>query len=624
MSEPSSPYGRLLTQRARQLIQALDRAGVAAKLKDNSLSTYSIKIDIAGTGALNLYYSPKKKRFRLGGHELTDAEIWPRITAHWDGDLGQPPMGTGTGRSRQKALIKTPDSEAAGPSAYAAYVDGSYMQGRIGYGAVILKSGKVVWETSGRVSREMAGMRQVGGELTAVMEVVRWCLAQGVDAIAVYYDYQGIAAWPTGRWRAKLPATQAYRDFIRNCGVALSWCKVKAHSGDTWNERADDLAKQGAAFADKTAAPPTDFAPAGEPAASQGKLETHGRGDSRDESPEDLADTPRFRFRDLHPDLYCGTASDRYGGWLGQIYPREKYAAQLQLRSKTVGGRTFNEQVLPVKSVRDYFRHFRILEIDFTFYQALLDAKGQPTRTHRTLKAYLGHLGPEDRLLLKVPQSVMAPELFRGKAPLSNDAYLDADLFAENFYAPAVEICGDHLWGFVFEQGYVIKARRQPSRQLALNLEKFFSRVPPDPRYHLELRTAPYLAPPLFEVLARCGVGQVYSHWTWLPDLMTQFLKGEEQFHSKARQVVVRLITPRGMRYADSYHKAQPFNQLVPGMLDETMLDHTADLVKAALDQAYTAALIVNNRAGGNAPMIAEALARRIRGILGASPAPSR
>ena len=173
MSEPSSPYGRLLNQRARQLIQSLEQAGVAAKLQDKSLRTYSLKIDIQGAGALNLYYSPKKKRFRLGGHELTDGEIWPRITVHWDGDLGKAPADTGPSRSSQKNLLETPDPKAAGQSAYAAYVDGSYMQGRIGYGAVILKAGRVVWETSGRVPREMGGMRQVGGELTAVMEVVR-------------------------------------------------------------------------------------------------------------------------------------------------------------------------------------------------------------------------------------------------------------------------------------------------------------------------------------------------------------------------------------------------------------------------------------------------------------------
>jgi hypothetical protein len=36
------------------------------------------------------------------------------------------------------------------------------------------------------------------------------------------------------------------------------------------------------------------------------------------------ADLSQFKFRDLHPKLSIGTASDRYAGWLGHIYTTEK------------------------------------------------------------------------------------------------------------------------------------------------------------------------------------------------------------------------------------------------------------------------------------------------------------
>jgi hypothetical protein len=29
-----------------------------------------------------------------------------------------------------------------------------------------------------------------------------------------------------------------------------------------------------------------------------------------------------FHFRNLHPQVFIGTASDRYAGWIGQIYSR--------------------------------------------------------------------------------------------------------------------------------------------------------------------------------------------------------------------------------------------------------------------------------------------------------------
>ena len=33
-----------------------------------------------------------------------------------------------------------------------------------------------------------------------------------------------------------------------------------------------------------------------------------------------------FHFRNLHPKVLIGTASDRYAGWIGQIYSQDRYA----------------------------------------------------------------------------------------------------------------------------------------------------------------------------------------------------------------------------------------------------------------------------------------------------------
>ena len=58
-----------------------------------------------------------------------------------------------------------------------------------------------------------------------------------------------------------------------------------------------------------------------------------------------------FHFRGLHPLVSIGTASDRYAGWLGQIYTSERYTGQITRRSHAVGGKAFVEEVLPVESV---------------------------------------------------------------------------------------------------------------------------------------------------------------------------------------------------------------------------------------------------------------------------------
>ena len=86
-------------------------------------------------------------------------------------------------------------------------------------------------------------------------------------------------------------------------------------------------------------------------------------------SPTPAADLEHFHFRHLHPQVKMGTASDRYAGWLGQIYTEERYQGRIGQRTKVVGEHTFTEEVLPVDSVAEYFEHFPVLEIDFTFYR---------------------------------------------------------------------------------------------------------------------------------------------------------------------------------------------------------------------------------------------------------------
>lgn len=130
---------------------------------------------------------------------------------------------------------------------YDVYVDGSFINGATGYGAVILENGKVVDELSGAVdASEVNATRQVAGELAAVKEALNWCRAHSVKEVSIYYDYLGIEKWPTGQWKTKQPLTKEYARFVAECPIKIRWHKVDSHTGDRWNDRADALAKQGA------------------------------------------------------------------------------------------------------------------------------------------------------------------------------------------------------------------------------------------------------------------------------------------------------------------------------------------------------------------------------------------
>ncbi|MHC1743016.1 MAG: DUF72 domain-containing protein [Syntrophobacteraceae bacterium] len=326
---------------------------------------------------------------------------------------------------------------------------------------------------------------------------------------------------------------------------------------------------------------------------------------------KDRSDPGSFRFRGLHPFLRLGTASDRYAGWVGQIYSAERYAGRLSSRSHKVGGKAYREQVLPVESVAEYFEHFQILEIDYTFYALLLAEDGKPTSTHRVLRSYRDHLPADARVFLKVPQTIFARNIREAGQFVPNPSYLDHRLFVESFYAPAVQLLEERLAGFIFEQEYQKQRERENAAVFAETLDRFFGRIPDDSRYHVELRTESYLGAEVFEVLERHGIGQVFSRWTWLPPLPKQLAKAKGRFFSRARDAVVRVMTPIGMRYEEAYAKAFPFDRMVEGLFQPALVDETIHLVRAGIDQGVTMNLLINNRAGGNAPLIARQLALR-------------
>lgn len=66
-----------------------------------------------------------------------------------------------------------------------------------------------------------------------------------MEEITIRYDYEGIQKWADGEWRANKALTRDYAreiDYYRDT-LKINFEKVKAHSGDIWNEAADRLAK---------------------------------------------------------------------------------------------------------------------------------------------------------------------------------------------------------------------------------------------------------------------------------------------------------------------------------------------------------------------------------------------
>ncbi len=248
---------------------------------------------------------------------------------------------------------------------------------------------------------------------------------------------------------------------------------------------------------------------------------------------DEALDPPRgFFFRSFHPLISIGTASDRYSGWTGQIYSEDLYRDQVTSRTNRVGKKSFRERVLPISSVREYFQHFRVLEIDYTFYAPLIQ-NGIATHCADTLKQYSMQMGPEDRVFLKAPQMFFSQKLWRGKDYAPNENYLASDAFTRQFYEPALSLLGPKLKGIIFEQEYQRLSERPSPLEFAARIDRFFSSIPRDSRYHVELRTEAYLCKPVFDVLRKHGAGQVLSHWTWLPPARGTVFQGGKTFYHR-------------------------------------------------------------------------------------------
>ena len=129
-----------------------------------------------------------------------------------------------------------------------AYVDGSFEKsiGRYAFGCVLLTpDGQKIRESGSGSDPAGVAIRNVAGEMLGAMNAVKWAQENGYPAVEIRYDYEGVEKWVTGVWRAKTPLTSKYAVHMQEAGkkIQISFCKVAAHTGNHYNEEADQLAK---------------------------------------------------------------------------------------------------------------------------------------------------------------------------------------------------------------------------------------------------------------------------------------------------------------------------------------------------------------------------------------------
>ncbi len=147
------------------------------------------------------------------------------------------------------ADTSTEDADVTEPGLLRAYVDGSYvpaMADSFAYGVVFLDANGIQTASGACKDPDLATMRNVAGEIRGAAYAMQYALEKGYRKLCIYHDYEGIARWCLGDWKTNREGTRAYKAYYDSIKdrLEVQFIKVKGHSGDTYNEMADQLAKK--------------------------------------------------------------------------------------------------------------------------------------------------------------------------------------------------------------------------------------------------------------------------------------------------------------------------------------------------------------------------------------------
>lgn len=223
-------YKKELEQFGTKFVEILNNNDFVASFDDSNFRDYllqiSIKNKLVKLGKICVYYKPSKKSYSLVTTNIKDKYAVDTINKCWDKINGFQTF-----------------SETSGICEV--FVDGSYINGKTGYGAVIFLGDKKLKEFSGKL--DDTSTRQFCGELYSVILVLKWCKLNNINKIRINYDYLGIEYFATGKWQPKNSLAQEYKTIVNSCNnISIIWRKIDSHTGNKKNDLADTLAKQGA------------------------------------------------------------------------------------------------------------------------------------------------------------------------------------------------------------------------------------------------------------------------------------------------------------------------------------------------------------------------------------------
>ena len=287
-------------------------------------------------------------------------------------------------------------------------------------------------------------------------------------------------------------------------------------------------------------------------------------------------------------NIWIGTSSWKYEGWLGRIYTPERYFTRGRFSRKK-----FEETCL-----EEYAETFPIVCGDFSFYQF-------PSADYWRK---LFSSSPDSlRFAFKVPEDITvkvfpAHARYGRRAGLVNENFLNADLFQQMFLEP-LSVHGGRAALFIFEFGTFSKKSFEGVGQFVETLDRFLAALPAGRRYSVEIRNPEYLDHEYFHCLRSRGVAHVFNAWSRMPPIERQI---ELPGAFTADFTVVRALLRHGRMYEKAVEAFAPYKVTRDPNPEARLAMRT--LIARAEKSKQGAYIFVNNRLEGNAPATIEAI----------------
>ena len=287
-------------------------------------------------------------------------------------------------------------------------------------------------------------------------------------------------------------------------------------------------------------------------------------------------------------EIFIGTSSWKYEGWLDQIYTRDRY--------KTRG--RFSNKRFEQECLAEYAEVFPIVCGDFSFYQF-------PAPEYWA--KLFASAPPNLQFALKVPEEITVRQFptharYGPRAGMDNESFLNSELL-DNALLQLLAPYKNRVPLLIFEFGAFPRRTISSPGEFVTLLDPFLARLPAHFRYAVEIRNPDFLGDEYFGCLRDNGVAHVFNAWTRMPEIGLQ-IELPDAF--TAGFTVSRALLKKGRAYEEAVSSFAPYTHTQDA--NPETRSALRNLIARAREKRQPSFMFVNNRLEGNAPLTIEAV----------------